>query len=57
MLRRHPRSWSGSSDDIAPMLSPTSGIRRQEGAKLQQRIESFYPPDGLRARLLARPDS
>jgi hypothetical protein len=31
--------------------------QEQEGAKLQQRIESFYPPDGLRARLLARPDS
>ncbi|MEZ5118285.1 MAG: DUF433 domain-containing protein [Candidatus Nanopelagicales bacterium] len=31
--------------------------QEQEGAKRQQRIESFYPPDGLRARLLARPDS
>ena len=31
--------------------------QEQEGAKLQQRIESFYPPDGLRARFLARPDS
>jgi uncharacterized protein (DUF433 family) len=31
--------------------------QEQEGAKLQQQMESFYPPDGLRARLLARPDS
>lgn len=31
--------------------------QEREGAEVQTRIESFYPPDGLRARLLARLDS
>ena len=31
--------------------------QEREGAETQEQIESFYPSDGLRARLLARLDS
>lgn len=33
------------------------GEQEREGAEIQARIETLYPPDGLRAKLLARLDS
>ncbi|WP_256829317.1 hypothetical protein [Ornithinimicrobium faecis] len=31
--------------------------QEREGVELQERIEALYPPDGLRAKLLARLDT